>query len=151
MTGAERQRRWRAHLRGEKKLKRGLKMVRYFEDESTHATRALQIFLILVGLAAERRTITYRELSVIMSYGVGPILAHPLGVLMNWCDREGLPALTSIVVEKETGLPSSGLSTVSKGTVPAEQQRVFAYPWRTIFPPTVEELENMIRGDHNAA
>jgi hypothetical protein len=77
-----------------------------------------------------------------MDYGLGPILAHPLGRIMNWCDREGLPALTSIVVEKATGLPSTGLSTVAHNAFAAEQQRVFSYPWHSIFPPTPEELDD---------
>jgi hypothetical protein len=40
-------------------------------------------------------------------------------------DVEGLPALSSLVVEKATGLPSTGLTTVSADEFPAEQQRVF--------------------------
>jgi hypothetical protein len=60
---------------------------------------------------------------------------------MNWCDREELPALTSIVVEKETGIPSTGLTTVTENNFPAEQQRVFSFDWYSIFPPSLKELE----------
>lgn len=60
---------------------------------------------------------------------------------MNWCKREGLPALTAIVVEKETGIPSTGLSTVSDDNFPAEQQRVFSFDWYSIFPPSRKILE----------
>jgi hypothetical protein len=112
-----------------------------FDDRSTIATRAHQAYLILIGCAANQQTIQYRQLCEKMDYGRGQILAKPLGRVMNWCAREGLPALTSIVVEKETGIPSTGLSTVQGNDFPAEQQIVFAYNWYFIFPPTVETLE----------
>jgi hypothetical protein len=116
-------------------------MARYFPEDSTLATRALQAYLILIGRASNQQTIQYRQLCEIMHWGTGgPILAGPLGRLMHWCAREGLPALTSIVVEKETGIPSTGLTTVEENDFPAEQQRVFAFDWYSIFPPTPREL-----------
>jgi hypothetical protein len=76
-----------------------------------------------------------------MHFGTaGPLLAGPLGRIMHWCDREGLPALTAIVIEKATGLPSTGLTTVQQGDFSAEQQRVFAFDWYSIFPPTLQDL-----------
>ena len=75
-----------------------------------------------------------------MHYGVGPVLAQPLGRIMEWCAREELPALTVLVVEKETGLPSTGLTTVQPNAFPAEQQRVFAFDWYSIFPPSLQDL-----------
>jgi hypothetical protein len=116
-------------------------MPKEFQHNSTHATRAHQAYLILIGLAANHQTIQYRELSQKMHFGeAGPLLAGPLGRIMHWCQREGLPALTSLVVEKATGLPSTGLTTVSASEFPAEQQRVFSFDWFSIFPPTLEEL-----------
>jgi hypothetical protein len=111
-----------------------------FQTDSTVATRAYQAYLILIGRAANQQTIQYRQLCEQMHYGIGPILAAPLGRIMHWCDRERVPALTSIVVEKETGIPSTGLSTVADNDFPAEQQRVFSFNWYSIFPPTLEEL-----------
>jgi hypothetical protein len=116
-------------------------MAQEFEKNSTIGTRAYQAYLILIGLAANQQTIQYRQLCGKMHYGVGPILSSPLGRIMRWCDREGLPALTSIVVEKDTGLPSTGLSTVPNDNFPAEQQRVFSFDWYSILPPTLEELD----------
>ena len=81
-------------------------MAREFQSDRTHATAALQAYMILIGRAANQQTIQYRQLSEAMHYGVGPILAGPLGRIMHSCEREGLPALTALVVEKETGLPS---------------------------------------------
>ena len=115
-------------------------MPKQFQNDSTHATRALQVYMILVGCAANQQTIQYRQLGEKMRFGYGPILAGPLERIMNWCTRERLPALTAIVVEKETGLPSSGLTAVQENAFPAEQQRVFAFDWYSIFPPTLDEL-----------
>jgi hypothetical protein len=113
---------------------------REIQSDSTHATRALQAYLVLIGRAANQQTIQYRQLCEMMHFGVGPILSAPLGRIMEWRDREDLPALTSLVIEKETGLPSAGLTTVQQINFPAEQQRVFAYDWYSIFPPTLKEL-----------
>jgi hypothetical protein len=84
--------------------------------------------------------IQYRQLSEKMNYGVGPILAGPLDLIMNSWAREGLPALTAILVEKKAKLPSTGLTTVKENDFPAEQQRVFAFDWSSILPPTLDEL-----------
>ena len=75
-----------------------------------------------------------------MSYGRGPILSRPLGRIMDWCKREELPALTSIVVEKGTGIPSTGLTTVEDNDFPTEQRRIFSFDWYSIIPPTLAEL-----------
>ena len=54
-------------------------MPQTFQANSTHATRALQVYMILIGRAAQQQTIQYRQLGDMMHYGVGPILAQPLG------------------------------------------------------------------------
>jgi hypothetical protein len=115
-------------------------MPKTFRQNSTNETRAQQAYLILIGLAANQQTIQYRQLCKKMKFGVGPILSGPLGRIMNWCHREGLPALTSIVVEKSTGVPSTGLTTVSNNNFPAEQQRVFSFDWYSIVPPSGRQL-----------
>jgi hypothetical protein len=122
------------------KLGRQSGMSKRFEKESTYASRALQAYVILIGKATNQQTIQYLQLCELMHYGKGPVLAHPLGKIMNWCEREGLPALTSLVVEKETGIPSTGLTTVTEHSFPAEQQRVFSFDWFSIFLPTLQEL-----------
>jgi hypothetical protein len=70
----------------------------------------------------------------------GSILSYPLGCIMQWCQSNGLPALTTLVVDSETGLPSHGLTTVEGNQFPAECERVFDFRWFEIFPPSLEEL-----------
>jgi hypothetical protein len=45
-----------------------------------------------------------------------------------------------VVVEKETGKPSKRWTAGWSGDVQAELQRVFAFDWFSIMPPTLKEL-----------
>lgn len=112
-----------------------------FSNDSRHPTRALQSYLVLIGLAWNRQTITYGQLSENqMEYGQGGILAGPLGCIMGWCYENGLPPLTVLVVNGETGIPGEGLGTVEDDDHPAAQQRVFNFNWFQLFPPAIDEL-----------
>ena len=115
-------------------------MLLTFRENSSYETRAYQLYLILIGLAANHQTIDCRKLCEQIRYGVSPMLWNPLGRIVNWCIREGLPALTSLVVEKETGKPSPRWTATWSGDVQAELQRVFAFDWFSIMPPTLKEL-----------
>jgi hypothetical protein len=60
-----------------------------------------------------------------MKYGQGGILADPLGCIMGWCHENGLPPLTALVVNGETGLPEGGLYVERPGDLSAAQQKGF--------------------------
>lgn len=112
-----------------------------FDDERTVEARALQIYLILIGAASRRETLTYGELGPMLGHERGgAFLAQQLGPLMAWCQQNGLPALTTLVVNKETGIPGDGLTAVRARDFPAEQQRVFDYDWYSLFPPSIDDL-----------
>ena len=112
-----------------------------FDTDATLAKRALQIYLILIGCADRRETITYEILASKMGYDRGAgVLADRLGPIMRWCAMNGQPALTAIVVKKGTGLPGDGLETVEDNKFSREQQRVFEHPWFDFFPPDLTEL-----------
>jgi hypothetical protein len=114
----------------------------YFKDDSHRKTRALQAYLVLIGLAWNRQTITYGQLSQLqMEYGKGGVLAPILGCIMGWCYENGLPPLTALVVNEETGIPGEGLDVERPGDLPGAQQRVFGFNWFALFPPDQEELE----------
>ena len=122
-------------------------MARTFESDSSNASRALQIHLILIGAAKRRETLTYEMLAEAMGWGrhAAHVLANKLDPLMRWCKANGLPALTSIVVDKNKGIPNIGLTTVEGDDFPAEQQKCFEFDWFSIFPPTVVELSTKKR------
>jgi hypothetical protein len=114
-----------------------------FSDRSHVNTRALQAYLVLIGLAWNRQTITYGQLSQDqLEFGHGGILASPLGCIMGWCYENGLPPLTALVVNNDSGLPGEGLIVEPQAELPAAQQRVFEFNWYSIFPPDIRELEN---------
>lgn len=119
-------------------------MVQEFNQDATNASRSLQIYLILIGAAARRETMTYSMLSerIYGSASQRHTLGPKLGPLMNWCKANELPALTALVVNEESGKPSTGLTTVD-GAFGAEQEQIFSYNWYGIFPPAIEELKSL--------
>jgi len=89
-------------------------MVKHFDDDPTVETRALQIWQILIARAANRQTITYTELAKIIGYKkTGQFFAQLLDPIRVFCMNNGLPALTSLVIQKDTGRPGAGLQNVS--------------------------------------
>ncbi len=62
---------------------------------------------------------------------------------MYYCDQNGLPPLTVIVVNQETGLPGVGLITAED--LNASREEVFGFDWYGLFPPTPEEFDQATR------
>jgi putative restriction endonuclease len=107
---------------------------------ATESAWALRAYLILIGCAADRQTVTYDALCRRIKRGSPNLLARPLDMIARWCQRNELPALASLVVEPTTGLPAPGFMSVSRGEVPREQERVWEFDWYAILPPTLQEL-----------
>jgi hypothetical protein len=109
---------------------------------STEPAWGLRAYLILIGCAADRQTVTYDDALARRIKRGGPnLLAKPLALITRWCQHHSLPALASLVVERATGLPAPGFAAVSRDEIPREQERVWAFDWYAIFPhPTIEEL-----------
>jgi hypothetical protein len=107
---------------------------------STEPAWGLRAYLILIGCAADRQTVTYDALARRIKRGGPNLLGKPLALITRWCQHHNLPALASLVVEQATGLPAPGFAAVSRDEIPREQERVWAFDWYAIFPPTIEEL-----------
>jgi len=75
--------------------------------------------------------------------GGARFLAASLTHLMQWCERHNLPALTVLVVNKATGRPEQGLTTIDMDKFPEVQQEVFGHDWFAVLPPTIEELSSL--------
>jgi alkylated DNA nucleotide flippase Atl1 len=114
-------------------------MIKYFDELRTAPTRALQCYQILLGLAHERKTITYGQLAGIIGFEGPTALARILGHIMFWCSDNNLPHLTVLVVNQTTGLPGDGLSRSSD--LNADREKVFNFNWYNLLPPSVDELE----------
>ena len=113
-------------------------MALFFRDDSQIGTRALQAYLVLIGLAWNRRTITYSELSHNRMQHYDDTVASLVGCIGGWCHKNDLPPLAALIVERETGLPADGLSTESD--YPAIQQEVYGMDWYSVIPPSSDEL-----------
>lgn len=103
----------------------------------TVAERAVQIWQLLIGAARVRQTLTYSMVADAIGMGAGT-LAQPLELVMGFCDRNGLPPLTVLVVNQATGRPGAGLSTLEE--LNRDRERVFNYPWFRLAPLRPEGL-----------
>lgn len=63
----------------------------YFADDSSQPKRGLQVWLILIGLAHRRETMTYGQLAALIGFGGAQSLAGPLGCVMWYCQQQKVP------------------------------------------------------------
>ncbi len=117
-------------------------MTRTFAKDSHFHTRALQIWLILIGRAHHRQDLTYAELRQLMGYpeGTHNVVSGCLSPVTRFCEQNNLPPLTVLVVGEQTGKPGRGFSTGS-GDQHADRAGVFDFDWYGIFPPTPDEFQ----------
>ena len=62
----------------------------YFRDHPTLAARALQCYLILIGCAGRRETITYSMLGEKLGYRpnhAAGVMGGHIGPIMFWCQQ----------------------------------------------------------------
>jgi hypothetical protein len=104
--------------------------------------RAVQIWPILTLCAARRQTLTYDLLGKLIGVprqGLGQLLEP----IQSFCILNDLPALSSLVVGENTGLPGEGF--IGASDVPAEQAAVFKRSWLEIAPPGEDQLADAAR------
>ncbi len=112
-------------------------MTEKFDDYPHLEHRALQIWQILISKASGRQTVTYGMLADALGFGGAGTMLHMLGHVGAYCALNGLPLLNTLVVNKDTGLPTGG----TFGRDPnIERERVFGHPWFGVYPPTAEVL-----------
>lgn len=102
--------------------------------------RALQLWQILISKADNRQTMTYISLAKMAGYSDARPMMQILGYIMDYCQKEGLPPLTILVVNKATGEPGGGLSTVNQ--LNQDRENVFNYDWYGVFPPSADEFRD---------
>jgi hypothetical protein len=117
--------------------------VRYFGSNSGNkaAVTAVRLYQILIGYAARHQTISYLDLARLIGWKSGRPLGKPLGYLMFWCQKNKLPPITAIVVDRNSGIPGTGFTAATAGKVPRAQQEVFKKDWYALYAPTAKELE----------
>ncbi len=105
----------------------------------TKYDRALEVWHPLVRAAAKGETYTYTEIADLLGFrGLRPLWQF-LEPVMRFCDGKNLPPLTVLVAQKNTSRSGNGLLTSTDSE--RDQDRVFDSDWRSVTPPTVEDLE----------
>jgi alkylated DNA nucleotide flippase Atl1 len=105
----------------------------------TRYQRASQIWSLLICAARERKTYTYGDVAKILGFGGAGVMAPLLGCIMWFCEMNGFPPLTVLIVNQDTGLPGEGLATLEE--VNADREEVFRYDWFGVVPPQNNDFE----------
>jgi hypothetical protein len=99
--------------------------------------RSQQLWSILALAATNRQILTY-DIVARLTGVVRPSIGDFLRPIQQYCEENRLPALTSIVVSDDSGLPGEGFITAQH--VPAAQVRVFRHDWLQLPAPSAEQL-----------
>jgi putative restriction endonuclease len=118
-----------------------------FNENPTIESRALQIWIILVGKAMSRQTLTYGQLADLIGFKGAGVFSQFLDPIMQFCVQSNLPPLTVIVVDQDKGTPRDGLTaSVDRDS---DREKVFRVDWYAITPPTTQEFMELSRkGKH---
>ena len=114
-----------------------------FNQLSSAPARATQIYLVLIGCAANQQVIPYGRLAQRVGLLTPTWLFASLDRLAEWCLQEGLPPITSLAVAEATGTPDRGYRLPLEDLA-AQQNRARKFDWYAIVPPTLAELERTI-------
>ena len=113
-------------------------MKSFYDDTPHWPERAQQIWIILVGKAANMQLTTYKEIRDILGFKGSYVLGKPLGHIACYCNQNGLPGLTTIVVNEEGGVPGEGIPVSGIESV---RMKVYKYKWYKLVPPSPEQLK----------
>jgi hypothetical protein len=112
--------------------------------QMTEFQRSAQFWSVLVLAARTRQVVSYEMLAKMTGvprFGQASIL----GNIYFYCEQQGLPPLTSIVIDEKNGRPAA--DDFQKVDVPAAHARVFVCDWLSRGSPSVQEFEQA-RAEH---
>ena len=88
-----------------------------------------------------RQTITYERLSELMyNKKAAGVLDKILGHVAYYCNENGLPPLTSVVVGKGRGTPGEDIP-MNLQEFDARREDVYAFDWYDVHPPAAADLK----------
>ena len=102
--------------------------------------KTLKTYLILVGCATRRETITYGMIAKrikVAEIGMNVYLNR----IHRYCEKNGLQPLTVLAVSVMTGEVGDGYPGPQE-YIYRDRERVYEFDWLEISPPTLEELRN---------
>ena len=105
--------------------------------------RASQIWAVLAWAARNRQSLTYSQVSSLIGVpraGLGQLLEP----IQSYCIVKGLPPLTILVVQQDSGLPGSGFTGASASDLAKAQQAVFSEDWLAHGNPNPDALEDAV-------
>ena len=109
-----------------------------FSESSDRSVKAQQVVLLLIGAATQKQLLNYDDVSRRIGYKGAGVIGPILDYVHQWCLANNLPPLTTLVVNKATGMPGVGLTSVVNN-IPKKWQKVWNYNWLDIVPPTANE------------
>lgn len=115
-------------------------MIKHFDEGPSDESRAFQVWLILIGLARNRQTVTYKILGEMLNFKGAGVFAGILDHIRIYCILNDLYPLTALVVNQETGLPGGGLGINDKNLNSA-REKIYKYDWYNVIPPTPAQLK----------
>lgn len=92
---------------------------------------AHQAWPILTQADTKHRILTYLDLATALGYRGARVSKFPLWSIQDFCLEKNLPPLTSIVVNKRSGIPGAGF-IAWEGDIGDAHARVFAHDWSTV-------------------
>ena len=101
--------------------------------------RAMQVWQILVSAAHNRQSLTYGIVAEHLEFEGAGVLSQILDRILKYCEAKKLPPLTCLVVNQETGVPGSGLSTLND--LPRDREAVYNTNWFALPPVQVADFE----------
>ena len=89
-------------------------------------------------MAATNKQILTYDLIARVTGVVRPGIGDFLRPIQQYCTENGFPALTSLVVSEQNGMPGQGF--IAAQDVPMAQINVFNYNWLELRAPNEEQL-----------
>lgn len=80
-----------------------------YDDLDELCINIIEQLLLELKINNEKALITYRDLAEKLAFDINPRnLDNPLGVISDYCKEQGMPLLSTLVVNKETYMPGAG-------------------------------------------
>ena len=112
--------------------------VKYLGDHPSGTGRTLKAYLVLVGHAARRETITYGAFGRKIDE-TQPDVRNHLRLIFDYCEINHLPRLVTLVVSGTSGEPGDDYTGPTE-SIYVDREAVYAYNWLELVPPTINEL-----------
>lgn len=108
----------------------------------TYLEHAERLWPILAGLSVNRERETYGRIGRRLGIGAQNV-SGALAPIHTYCEANGLPLLTALVVQSKSGHPGPGYRC--RNDHPTECERVFTYDWAGVVPPTAVDLRPLAK------